>query len=116
MPVLRDHSWGLRYTPDDGDLIGDLYVPLLSCAVRYDRLTGYFTAAALALAARGREGLVLNTGGMPLIVGCPLTPAEVPAIDRGEPQRTAVDRHIAATPLTPLDDGMRGVADTPPWE
>src|SRR3546814_11208673 len=110
MPVLRVHSWGLRYTPDDGDLIGDLYVPLLSCAVRYDRLTGYFTAAALALAARGIEGLVLNNGGMRLIVGCTPDPAEVAATARGQGLRTAVDRHTGARPLrrTSVGEGKGG--------
>ncbi len=48
----------LKYTPDDGDLVEQFYVPALECAVRYDRSTGYFGAAALALAVRGIEGLV----------------------------------------------------------
>jgi hypothetical protein len=51
VPVLSDFQWKLRYTPEDGDLVARLYVPLLSCAERYDRLTGYFSATALALAA-----------------------------------------------------------------
>ncbi|MCX7894275.1 MAG: hypothetical protein N2544_18170 [Burkholderiales bacterium] len=42
MPLLSDFQWRLRYTPEDGDLVAGLYVPLLSCAERYDRLTGYF--------------------------------------------------------------------------
>ena len=47
MSLLCDKDWKLKYTPDDGDLVTLLYVPALECAVRYDRLTGYFRARAL---------------------------------------------------------------------
>ena len=79
MPSLRGRQWRLKYTPDGGNLVRELYVPLLEAAVRYDRLTGYFGAAALALAARGIEGLVRNDGRMRMVVGCTLGPAEVEA-------------------------------------
>lgn len=69
MSLLCDTKWKLKYTPDDGDLIATFYVPALECAVRYDRLTGYFQAKALTLAARGIEGLVRNNGRMRLVVG-----------------------------------------------
>ena len=62
MSLLCDHGWKLKYTPDDGDLVAIFYIPALECATRYDRLTGYFRARALALAARGIEGLVRNSG------------------------------------------------------
>ena len=59
------------------------YVPALSTAVRYDRITGYFTAGSLALASAGIEHLALNEGTMRLIVGCTLNEAEVQAIEAG---------------------------------
>ena len=68
--MLADRSWQRKYTPDDGDLVTLFYVPALQGVVRYDRLTGYFNAGALALAARGIEGLVVNRGYMRLIAGC----------------------------------------------
>ena len=40
--MLGDHTWHLKYTPDDGDLVTLFYVPALEDAERYDRLTGYF--------------------------------------------------------------------------
>ena len=46
--MLRDQTWRIRYTPDDGDLVRLFYVPALQDAQRYHRLTGYFNAAALA--------------------------------------------------------------------
>ena len=67
--MLIDRTWRLKYTPENGDLVRVFYVPALEDAARYDRLTGYFDAGALALAARGIEGLVRNDGRMRLIVG-----------------------------------------------
>ena len=101
MSILPDHSWKLKYTPDDGDLVRLFYVPALEAAKRYHRSTGYFTATALTLAARGIEGLVRNSGEMKLVVGCTLGPEEVAAIEKGQQLRDAVEQHLAAFPLTP---------------
>ena len=101
--MLRDRDWKLKYTPDDGDLVELFYVPALEDAERYDRLTGYFNARALALASRGIEGLVRNGGRMRLVVGCTLDAAEIDAIERGEDLRDAVERKLVALPLAPPD-------------
>ena len=101
--MLRDRNWCLRYTPDDGDLVRLFYVPALQDAVRYHRLTGYFNAGALALAARGIEGLVRNDGHMRLLVGCTLEAEEIAAIERGEALREQVERRLAQLPLAPPD-------------
>src|SRR5260370_42169813 len=53
-----------RVEGNDGDLVMMFYVPALECGARYDRLTGYFRARALMLAARGLEGLIRNGGRM----------------------------------------------------
>ncbi len=114
MTLLRDREWRIKYTPDDGDLVRLLYVPALRAAVRYDRLTGYFSASALTLAARGVEGLVVNRGHMRLIVGCTLDPPEIEAITRGEALRAVVERTLRAVPLDPVrpeaSDGLELLA------
>ena len=115
MPILRDREWRLKYTPDSGDLVADFYVPLLDCAVRYDRLTGYFNAAALALAARGVEGMVGNGGVMRMIVGCTLGQAEIDAIEHGAKLREAVEGKLAAMPLAPTDVGMAQAIELLAW-
>ncbi|MBX5249964.1 DEAD/DEAH box helicase family protein [Rhizobium sp. NLR4b] len=99
MTLLRDTAWRLKYTPDDGDLVRLFYLPALQSAVRYDRLTGYFSARALALAARGIEGLIVNNGRMRLIVGCTLGEADIDAIKRGESLRDAVERTLIKMPI-----------------
>lgn len=101
MSLLSDREWQVKYTPDDGDLVDLLYVPALECAVRYDRLTGYFQAKALALASRGVEELVRNQGRMRLLVGCTLAPAEVDAIKLGAEMRDQLQAHLLANPLKP---------------
>lgn len=92
--MLADRSWQRKYTPDDGDLVRLFYVPALEDAERYDRLTGYFNAGALALAARGIEGLVRNRGHMRLVVGCTLPPAEIAEAEGDRLERADSDRGV----------------------
>ena len=113
--MLRDRAWQIRYTPDDGDLVRLFYIPALQDAQRYDRLTGYFNAAALALAARGIEGLVRNNGYMRLLVGCTLEAEEIAAIKRGEALREQVERRLAQLPLTPPDAEAHGALELLAW-
>ncbi|CAN5441740.1 hypothetical protein BH09GEM1_BH09GEM1_07340 [soil metagenome] len=115
MASLSDRTWRLKYTPDDGDLVADFYVPALSCAESYDRSTGYFSAPALALAMRGIECLVRNGGRMRLVVGCTLEPEELAAIEKGEALRDAVSRTLAARPLEPPDDAARDALELLAW-
>ena len=99
--MLSDRKWELAYTTDDGPLAECFYVPALRHAVRYDRLTGYFSAGALTLAARGIEGLVRNKGVMRMVVGCTLKQDEIEAIRRGDQLRKAVEQRLASIPLAP---------------
>ena len=68
MALLTQREWCTSYRHEDGDLIELFYNPALTCAVQYDRMTGYFSADALALAARGIDALITNDGRMRLIV------------------------------------------------
>ena len=113
--MLCDHDWKLKYTPDDGDLVRLFYVPALRDAERYDRLTGYFNANALRLAARGIEGLVRNDGRMRLVVGCTLDAAEIEAIEKGEELRPLVERRLAALPLAPPDQATSDALELLSW-
>lgn len=113
--LLPDRTWRLKYTPDDGDFVSGFYVPALECAVQYDRATGYFRAAALALAMRGVEGLVRNGGRMRLVVGCTLDQPEIDAIEKGEALHAAVGRQLAAAPLEPPDDAARDALELLAW-
>ena len=113
--MLTDRAWKLKYTPDDGDLVELFYVPVLEDAERYDRLTGYFNAGALALAARGIEGLVRNAGRMRLVVGCTLEPSEIEAIECGEALRDLVEQRLASLPLAPPDPASSEALELLAW-
>ncbi|QVL47542.1 MAG: hypothetical protein KFB96_17810 [Thiocapsa sp.] len=103
MSLLTARDWLTKYSPEQGDLVTGFYVPALECAVRYDRSTGYFSAYALALAARGIEGLVRNRGRMRLVVGCTLKPQDVAAIQQGADLRDRVEAALLAEPLCSND-------------
>ena len=113
--MLAERRWKRKYTPDDGDLVRLFYVPALDDAERYDRLTGYFNAGALALAARGIEGLVRNGGHMRLVVGCTLPPDEIAAIDRGAKLRDLIEQHLADLPLAPPDQDAGDALELVAW-
>lgn len=81
MKRLRDITWKVGYRQSDGDLLHRFYIPALERAVSYDRMTGYFSAQALSLAARGIQGLINNGGKMRLIVGCTLEADEIEALE-----------------------------------
>jgi hypothetical protein len=63
-PLLSGREWKPAYETEDGDLVELFYNPALACAKSYDRMTGYFSANALALAARGVAGMIANAGPM----------------------------------------------------
>ncbi|MBC7234304.1 MAG: hypothetical protein H5T69_00565 [Chloroflexi bacterium] len=58
--TLRSHKWPRFLRGPDQQLLEALYVPALSCAVRYDRCCAYFSSHVLAVAARGFGGLIEN--------------------------------------------------------
>ena len=77
---LRDHPFQISYGPTD-DRLHDFYIPALSCSVRYDRMTGFFSSSALAIAAAGGRRL--------------LRPAR-------RRMRTIVARHVSPQETTPV--------------
>ena len=113
--MLGSRTWKLKYTLDDGDLVKLFYIPALEAAEHYDRLTGYFNAHALTLAARGIEGLVRNGGRMRLVVGCTLGPPEIEAIEKGEQIRDLVERHLTKLPLAPPDPASSDALELLAW-
>lgn len=103
MSLLTERDWNVGYRNEDGDLIELFYNPALACAKQYDRLTGYFSADSLALAARGIEALIANDGRMRLIVGLTLSPPEQAALSEGYDLRDQIAAKLCAVDLTPPD-------------
>ncbi|MBI4742717.1 MAG: DEAD/DEAH box helicase family protein [Betaproteobacteria bacterium] len=115
MSLLTDFPWQIKYDPDEGSLIAQFYLRALSCAQRYDRTTGYFTATALAIAARGIEGLVLNAGRLRMVVGCTLDAAEVEAIEKGQSLRDTVEAKLLKMPLAASSEQENGALELLAW-
>ena len=113
--MLRDRRWKRKYTTEDGDLYELFYVPVLLSARRYDRLTGFFSAGALSLAARGVEALIRNEGRMRLVTGCTLAPQEIEAILKGEQLRDQVERHYESVPLKPPNAASEDALELLAW-
>ena len=53
-----------RYTGQAGSLANEFYIPVLQCAVRYDRQAGYFDSAGLVQIAAGLAGFIENNKGV----------------------------------------------------
>jgi len=115
MKRLNDTQWKSKYTADDNDLLHAFFIPALTCAVRYDRTTGYFSAPVLTLAARGIEGLVHNDGRMRLIVGCTLAPPEIAAIEHGAELRDTLQAQLLTSPLTAPDSTHQQALELLAW-
>ena len=106
---LRDYPFKLSYGPSDDRLHG-FYIPALSASVRYDRMTGFFTSSALAVAAAGIARLIAGGGQMRLLVGAQLRSEDVEAIREGHDLREVVAARLGAAlpdPETLADQLMR---------
>ena len=79
---LQDIDWKIAYRPKD-ELLESFYIPALSNSVRYDRIAGFFSSSALAVAAQGVAEFIQSGGTMRLLVGAKLSPVDVEAINSG---------------------------------
>jgi len=97
---LIDLDFSISYGPLD-DRLNSLYVPALSRSVRYDRTTGFFSPAALAIAARGVDALIRNRGHMRLLVGAGLEDGDAGDVGKmQELQRTLCDKFLSLLDVT----------------
>jgi hypothetical protein len=111
---LRGFEWQISYGPADNRL-RDFYLPALSRSIRFDRATGFFSSAALAIAAAGIVRLIQNGGRMRLLCGAQLSPEDVEAIKRGaELGKTIGDRMVGCL-ADPQDQSLRGRLEALAW-
>ncbi len=80
---FSDQAWEIFYLTsslsDDekpADILQDFYFPVLSKAIRYDRVCGYFNPTSLAAASQGLSAFAGNNGRARFIVGADIPPAE----------------------------------------
>ena len=76
------------------DIVKNFYIPVLSEAKRYDRITGYFDSSSLAVAARGMEKFILNGGHMRLLCGAKLFPQDVEVIKNAQDAKKIISERF----------------------
>jgi hypothetical protein len=81
MKRLPEHPWQISYGATD-DRLNDFYIPALEASIRFDRTTGFFSSAPLAIAAAGLVRLIENGGKMRLLCGAQLSVEDVERVDR----------------------------------
>lgn len=94
MRSFRELSIKPAYDSGDSgtDILEDFYLPVLSSAKSYDRLTAYFSSTVLSLAARGVAGLISNGGKMRLIASPQFSAQDIDVLEKNpsESDRDAV--------------------------
>ncbi|CAM2997010.1 helicase-related protein [Halobacterium salinarum] len=85
MSMLPDWDWQSIYESqpqtDGAYLVDDFYVPALERSIRYDRIAGYFSSSALAVASQGIDALLDDDGQMRLVVGTELYSTDRPVFE-----------------------------------
>lgn len=79
---LRELPLKLAYESEESRtmLLDEFYIPALEQATKYYRIAGFFSSAALAIAAKGIEGLIHNGGKMYLLVSPELSEEDLEII------------------------------------
>lgn len=81
--MLKDLSLHKTYSSETDNLIQDFYIPILSSAVNYKRLTGFFSSYSLLLASKGISHFFSTGGKYQLISGVELSGDDFNAIKNG---------------------------------
>lgn len=114
LPLLTDYPWRIAYGAGD-DRLHEFYIPALERSVRLDRATGFFSSAALAIAAAGIVRLIANGGTMRLLCGARLSREDVEAIRRGAELKDVVGQAMAGSLMDPTDRSMRARLEALAW-
>ena len=94
------------YESGVGDIVQDFYEPVLSEAVLYDRISGFFTSTSLAVAARGMCNFIKNGGIMRLITSPILSSDDVSIIEQLVEKKGDVNSKELGLDLDALEDTL----------
>ena len=71
------------YDSDEDNILNNFYIPVLSNAIKYDRLAGYFSSTSFAMSAKGMAQFIRNGGEMRLVTSVQLSEMDRLAIEDG---------------------------------
>ena len=80
------------YNSANSDIVNDFYNKVLSEAIRYDRISGFFNSTSLAIAARGMDKFVKNNGHMRLLCGAQLDEEDLKSINNADDLKDIIDK------------------------
>lgn len=92
------------YDSESDDILEDFYIPALTNATNYKRLTGYFSSTTLAVSARGMSEFIRNKGHVSLICSARLTKDDVDAIKEGYNNPGGILEKVFINDIKDLDD------------
>ena len=108
---LRDHQFPESLDTSADDVVGQLYNPALSAAIRYDRGVGYFTSGWLTYVAEGLAAFARNGAKMRLITSPHLSAEDWSAVKQGEDAKS--DPLILRTLCSAINDFERAAQSKP---
>ncbi len=118
MTRLRDHDWQYSFTSSQDNLLEGFYQPALQEAIRYWRITGYFSSRSLLQVLDGIEHLVLAAedgqghGQIRLITGFFMSQADLQALASGLTAEQLLERQLVAQfPFRGVQPGDGSAAD-----
>ena len=81
----------ITYNSANSDIVNDFYNKVLSEAVQYDRVSGFFNSTSLAIASRGIDKFIKNNGHMRLLCGTQLDEEDLKSINNAEELKDLID-------------------------
>lgn len=94
--MLNNLSLKSVYSTDRDDIANEFYVPALSEATSYKRVSGYFSSAALSLFSKGIEELVHNNGRYKLLISSEISETDFEKIKIGYYMREHYENVVSA--------------------
>lgn len=94
------------YESGIGDIVQDFYEPVLTEAISYDRISGFFTSTSLAVAARGMCNFIKNGGMMRLITSPILSSDDIEVIEQLIEKKDYINSKDLGLDLDSLEDAF----------
>lgn len=101
---LRNLNLKKAYDSDSDEILDEFYIPVLSQAISYKRLVGFFSSSSLAVAARGISDFIRRGGYMKLITSAKLQKADIEAIKEAYEEPERVIESVIINDLEHLDN------------